>query len=129
MSNMDRYITKSKYFTPNFNTAIFSDRIRIYFSNEHESQALELYFHLQKRKNHWEKFLNERGAGDNFCYIMLYSESDQYKKCFDQGEGHFSPVDMDGDYVVGINGPLDEMGVDQLLTNLDDQIGFSVPNQ
>ncbi|MCJ8277341.1 MAG: hypothetical protein MJK18_10910 [Bdellovibrionales bacterium] len=125
---MDRYITKSKYFTPKFNTAIFSDPIRIYFSNKHESQALELYFHLQQRKNQWEKFLNKRGEGNNYCYIMLYPESEQYTECFAEKGEEFSPADMGSDYVIGINGPLDEQGVDQLLNSLDDQIGFKVPS-
>lgn len=122
---MDRYITKSKYFTPNFNTAIFSDPIRIYFSNIHESQALELYFHLQRRKNEWEKFLSSRGEGNNFCYIMIYSESNQYEECFDKEKAEFSPTDMGSDFVVGINGPLNPQSVDHLLASLDNKIGFT----
>ena len=121
---MDRYITKSKYFTANFNTAIFSDPIRIYFSNEHESQALELYFLLQQRKNQWEKFLNQRGEGSNYCYIMLYSEPSQYARCFDKETRAFKPADMGSDFVVGINGPMDPTTVQELLSNLDEQIGF-----
>ena len=77
---MDRYITKTKYFSSDFNTAIFSDPIRIYFSNQQESQALELYFRLQSRKNQWEQFLRKRGK-DNYCYIMMYADAFQYSQC------------------------------------------------
>ena len=122
---MDRYITKSKYFTPSFNTAIFSDPIRIYFSNEHESQALELYFYLQQRKNEWDKFLSQRGEGNSYCYIMLYSEPKQYKECFENDEPYFSPADMGSDLVVGINGPLNKNAVESLMTSLDSKIGFT----
>ena len=56
---------------------------------------------------------------------MLYEKSDQYEKCFDQDQGRFMPTDMGSDYVIGVNGPLDNNGVDQLLEHLDRQIGFS----
>ncbi|MCB0378973.1 MAG: hypothetical protein KDD33_10810 [Bdellovibrionales bacterium] len=123
---MDRYITQSKYFTPNFNTAIFSDPIRIYFSNQHESQALEIYFLMQKRKNEWEKFLRSRGKG-NYCYLMLYPEQSQFAQCFENGDSNFSPGEMGEDFVIGINGPLDATRMQALMDDIDGQIGYQNP--
>ncbi len=122
---MDRYITRSKYFSSDFNTAIFSDPIRIYFSNDQESQALELYFRMQSRKNQWEQFLRKRGK-DNYCYIMLYSDPNQFKTCFDKDDS-FAPGEMGEDYVLGIKGPMSAENVDQFFTNLDQTIGFVPP--
>jgi hypothetical protein len=123
---MDRYITKTKYFSSEFNTAIFSDPIRIYFSNEQESQALELYFRLQSRKNKWEQFLRTRGK-DNYFYIMLYSDADQFSHCFEGIEQKYAPGDMGEDFVVGINGPLTPENVDHFFTDMDRTIGFTAP--
>ncbi len=123
---MDRYITRSKYFSSDFNTAIFSDPIRIYFSNDQESQALELYFRLQSRKNQWEQFLRKRG-NNNYCYIMLYRDSDQFKTCFDPNVEGFAPGEMGEDFVVGIEGPMSPENVDHFFTNMDQTIGFVPP--
>lgn len=121
---MDRYITKTKYFSPEFNTAIFSDPIRIYFSNEQESQALELYFKLQSRKQHWEKFLRERGTS-NYCYIMLYSDAQQFQRSFANEATFFAPGEMGEDYILGIQGPMTPDLVSQFFENIDQKIGFT----
>ena len=115
---MDRYITKSKYFSQDFNAAIFSDPIRIYFSNSHEAQALELYFKLQSRKNQWEKFLRARGS-DNYCYILLYGHQDQLVSRFNVPEKYFETGEMGEDFILGIGGPLTTDQIDELLDNLD----------
>lgn len=120
---MDRYITKTKYFSTNFNTAIFSDPIRIYFSNDQESQALELYFKLQSRKNQWEKFLRQRGK-DNYCYIMLYRDNQDFLQCFETPELDFAPGEMGEDFILGIKGPMNEALVDKFFDDIDKRIGF-----
>ena len=115
---MDRYITKTKYFSADFNTAIFSDPIRIYFSNEQESQALELYFRLQSRKNQWERFLRKRGK-DNYCYIMLYADHAQFDTCFENCEEGFAPGNMGEDFVLGVKGPMSPDLVDRFFADMD----------
>lgn len=124
---MDRYITKTKYFSSEFNTAIFSDPIRIYFSNEQESQALELYFRLQSRKNQWEQFLRKRGK-NNYCYIMMYNDPSNFQNCFPQGEESFAPGEMGEDFVLGINGPMTPESVDHFFSNMDQTIGAEEPS-
>lgn len=119
---MDRYITKTKYFSSDFNTAIFSDPIRIYFSNEQESQALELYFRLQSRKNQWEQYLRKRGK-DNYCYIMLYADPSQYDQRFNDETTTFAPGEMGEDFVLGIKGPMTPETVDQFFADMDRRIG------
>ncbi len=126
---MDRYITKTKYFSSDFNTAIFSDPIRIYFSNEQESQALELYFRLQSRKDQWEQFLRKRGK-DNYCYIMMYSNPSQFDTCFEIDGQSFAPGEMGEDFVVGIKGPMTPESVESFFENMDQTIGFdTIRNQ
>lgn len=122
---MDRYITKTKYFSADFNTAIFSDPIRIYFTNDQESQALELYFRLQSRKGQWEKFLRQRGK-DNYCYIMMYSDPGHFDTCFTAAET-YAPGEMGEDYVFGIKGPLNSESVDRFFSDMDRTIGFVAP--
>jgi hypothetical protein len=120
---MDRYITKTKYFSSDFNTAIFSDPIRIYFSNEQESQALELYFKIQSRKNQWEQFLRKKGT-DNYCYIMLYNNSDEFQSRFTNEANTFAPGEMGEDLIFGIQGPMTPETVDHFFADIDKQIGF-----
>ncbi len=121
---MDRYITKTKYFSSEFNTAIFSDPIRIYFSNEQESQALELYFKLQSRKQLMEQFLRLRGK-NNYCYIMLYSDPKEFKKSFEGTTDFFAPGEMGEDFVIGIKGPMNPETVDSFFMDIDRRIGFT----
>lgn len=121
---MDRYITKTKYFSSDFNTAIFSDPIRIYFSNEQEAEALELYFKLQSRKNQWEKFLRQRGS-NNYCYIMLYKEGADLKTRFQSEDQRFAPGEMGEDYVLGVQGPMTSERVDEFFNRFDREIGFT----
>ncbi len=120
---MDRYITKSKYFSPDFNTAIFSDPIRIYFSSDQESQALELYFKLQSRKDQWEQFLRQRGE-QNYCYIMLYRDKNEFQDRFESTEVSFAPGEMGEDYILGIRGPMTPELVESFFADLDKKIGF-----
>jgi hypothetical protein len=121
--NMDRYITKTKYFSANFNTAIFSDPVRIYFSNEHESQALELYFKLQSRKNEWERFLRKRGV-NNYFYILLYNDYKQFDKNFNGSSEAFVPEDLGEDFIVGIKAPMTASTVENFFSEMDEKIGF-----
>lgn len=120
---MDRYITKSKYFSTDFNTAIFSDPIRIYFSNEQEAEALELYFKLQSRKNQWEKFLRTRGPS-NYCYILLYRTAEEFGLRFNNTYD-YAPGEMGEDFVLGINGPMTPQKIESFLSSMDDQIGYA----
>ncbi len=120
---MDRYITKTKYFSSEFNTAIFSDPIRIYFSNEQESQALELYFKLQSRKVQWEQFLRKKGK-DNYCYIMLYRDAEEFQSRFENQNLTYAPGEMGEDLIFGIQGPMTPESVAHFFTDLDQQIGY-----
>lgn len=121
---MDRYITKSKYFSPDFNTAIFADPIRIYFSSEHESQALELYFKLQSRKERWETYLRQRGQ-DNYCYLMLYRDGQQFSSRFETPNLDFAPGEMGEDLILGLRVPMTPETVDHFLRDIDQRIGVA----
>jgi|GEM_PF-6075476 len=121
---MESFITKSKYFNENFNTAIFSDPIRIYFSQEHESHALEIYSHMQSRKNQWEKFLNKK-AGGKYCYIMLYADGRHFNECFQGDESPYAPGSFGDDFVMGVNGPLSSDSLTQFLKTLDSAVSES----
>lgn len=123
---MDRYITKTKYFSPDFNTAIFSDPIRIYFTNDQESQALELYFKMQSRKNKWEQFLRQRG-NNNYCYIMLYNDARGFQNSFQGASEHFAPGEMGEDVVYGIQGPMSPEIVELFFQEVDRRIGYTAP--
>ena len=115
---MENFITKSKYFNENFNTAIFSDPIRIYFAEEHESQALEMYTHLQQRREECESFIRQKGDGQ-YCYFMIYSSAEDYKKHFASGESAH-PVEFGNDFVFALPGPPEsEAGLQSFLKQVD----------
>ena len=125
---MDPYITKTKYFSKDFDTAIFSDPIRIYFSHEQEDQALEIYFRLQSRKKAWQHFLDSRGT-DNYCYILLYPDHTQYENRFDHSRENFSPREMGENFLLGIKGPMLSASVDQLFENMDQTLSQPIGNR
>lgn len=119
---MDRYITKSKYFSAEFNTAIFADPIRIYFSNDQESQALELYFRMKERKELFDKFLQQRGS-NNYCYIMLYGDPEEFDQRFSgSANAAYAPGEMGEDYICGLRGPMTSDRVDGFLASLDETL-------
>ena len=107
---------QSKFFNPAFNSAIFDGPVRIYFAQSHESLALKIYFSLQ------QNFPAEiarakdihRDHGRNLL-IMLYPSKDSFQMSFENCEDFLIIDTLDGDELVGINGPFEDEDLSKVL--------------
>ena len=79
---------------------------------------------MQKKKNQWESFLSQAGKG-KYCYIMLYSDRQQYAQCFENKVESYSPGKFGEDYIVGINGPLNTEDFSDFLTSMDETLTYT----
>lgn len=86
-------LTRTKYYSSHFNTAIFSDPLRIYFNNAIESQALEIYYRLGEK---------DLGTKTESLFILLYESDSVYAKKFQDPEGTVTVVKEDEGYIVGV---------------------------
>ena len=55
--------------------------------------------------------------------IMLYSDPKNFERCF-RGESLYAPADFGDDYLIGVNGPMDDDGFGRFLENIDQEIGY-----
>jgi hypothetical protein len=121
-------VTQSRYFSPAFNAAIFDGPIRIYFAQYQESQALKLYFNLQNRFGDVRK--QARGIFKNRSqniFVMLYPSAEVFNLSFDTGQiksrGGMLEIargQFGNDFVIGVNGPLEDDALDILCREMDD---------
>ena len=86
-------LTRTKYYSSHFNTAIFADPLRIYFNNAIESQALEIYYLLSEKDF---KFIQEN------LFVLLYDSDSIYAKKFQQANSAATLVKEDEGYIVGV---------------------------
>jgi len=106
-------LMQSRFFNPAFNSAIFDGPVRIYFSQIHESLALKIYFSLQQKAQN--ELALAKGSGRSVL-VMLYPNHESFQMSFDEktdektdGQDGLLVLDvLDGDSVVGINGPFED---------------------
>lgn len=67
------FVTQSKYYHSNFNSAIFDGPVRLYFNQEQESIALQIYFRVQELLSKMPRRL----SGPNI-FVMLYPDADSF---------------------------------------------------
>jgi hypothetical protein len=109
-------LMQSRFFHPAFNSAIFDGPVRIYFSQIHESLALKIYFSLQQKSL---EALNQakaisRDQGKNIL-IMLYPNQETFQMSFET-PGFLIHDNLDGDALIGINGPFEDERLADVLT-------------
>jgi hypothetical protein len=109
-------LTQSKYFTPAFNSAIFDGPVRIYFAQFHESLALKIYFSLQQKFTEEFNRAKEqyRGSGKTVL-VMMYPSKESFQYSFENEKAFLAKDDLQGDTVVGINGPFEDSDMNQVL--------------
>ena len=113
-------LMQSKFFNPAFNSAIFDGPIRIYFSQFHEALALKLYFQLQNRFPDLVARAKEthKQSGKNML-VMLYPSKDSFALSFEVSEETYVFESLDGDDVMGLNGPFEEQQMDLILAQIE----------
>ena len=76
---------QSKFYSPAFDAAIFDGPIKIYFSQQQEGPALDLYFRIQKRlKETYEKTKTMFDDTHKTLFVMLYPNSESFHHSFDK---------------------------------------------
>jgi hypothetical protein len=119
MSEAITYVTQSRFFSPEFNAAIFDGPIRIYFAQYQEALALKLYHNLQERFGDVRK--NARGIfkekGRNI-FVMLYPTTETFDSSF-AGQTMIASDCLGTDFVVGVRGPLEDEFFDSLFETMD----------
>ena len=120
------YVTQSKFFTPEFNGAIFDGPIRIYFAQHQEALALKVYLNLQERFGEIRRaargVFRERGSS---IFVLLYPNAESFDVSF-EATGAVVDADPDvmqrrlgADYVLGVRGPLAEERLEVLYGHMD----------
>jgi len=116
-------LLQSRFFNPAFNSAIFDGPVRIYFSQFHEALALKIYFSLQQEMSELMVKAKElhRASGKNIL-VMLYPSSESFQMSF-EGQSNFVVRDeLDGDNLIGINGPFEDEKLPEVLNAVADSI-------
>ncbi len=106
-------LLQSKFFNPAFNSAIFDGPVRIYFSQFHEALALKIYFGLQQSLVAQTK-AQHRQSGQNVL-VMLYPSQESFQMTFEGQESFLVRDTMDGDSLIGINGPFEDDKLPEVL--------------
>ena len=115
-------LTQSKFFSPVFNAAIFDGPIRIYFAQNQESSALKLYFACMKR-------LRSDIELEANIFILIYPNAENYSLVFGNENLHeIQLAQLDEDFVIGLNGPVDENDFDQFFKRFDTLVRV-IPSQ
>ncbi len=88
-------LTRSNYYSPFFNTAIFFDPFRIYFNSAFESVALDLYYNIQQN-------FKEKADASACFYVLMYPDSGLFEKSFGPSSEDIVIVKEGNDYIVGL---------------------------
>jgi hypothetical protein len=113
-------LLQSKFFNPAFNSAIFDGPVRIYFSQFHEALALKIYFGLQQNLTIQKKG-KQRQSGQNVL-VMLYPTQESFQMTFEGQETFLVRDTMDGDSLIGINGPFEDDKLPEVLSAIANSI-------
>lgn len=110
-------LMNSRFFNPAFNSAIFDGPVRIYFAQFHESMALKIYFSLQQKYAAEMTKAKElyKGHGQNVL-VMIYPTKESFGMSFEQTQSLIQKDDLQGDIVLGLNGPFEDEFLPQVLS-------------
>jgi hypothetical protein len=120
-------LTQSRFFSPAFNGAIFDGPVRLYFSQTQEAAAMKLYFAiLSHLKSKHADFRDSPAGEQNNIFILMYPTAESFRVVFPSDDGARVQMDrLDSDYIVALNGPLDESEFPSVLAILDTAINQS----
>ncbi len=107
------HLTQSRFYSPDFNAAVFDGPIRIYFAQHQEALALKVYLQLQQHlKDTYLTFRKTFKQHGQTIFLMLYPNVEAFESSFAHGESTGSQnvvsARLGDDFVLGIRGPLEE---------------------
>ena len=109
---------QSHYYNSALNSAIYDGPVRIYFNQLNETQALKIYFLLQeKMKEELQRAKDLSKALGSIILVTMYTTPEMYGNVF-VGSELFPIQHFDGDYIIGLNGPLVEQDADMFLNQI-----------
>jgi hypothetical protein len=103
------HLTQSRFYSPEFNTAVFDGPIRIYFAQHQETMALEVYCRLQEYLKDVQGRLRDMFRANGLTvFILLYPSTDSFEKSFgcDVSGQACKAAELGTNFVVGVPGPL-----------------------
>lgn len=113
-------LARSKYFTNDFNAAIYDGPLRIYFAQAHESEALKVYYHLQQKM--FKESPRESLGESRNVFVMLYPNGELMSQSFASESGTKQPQiaceKMGEDVVLGVCGMTQDADYDTVCDRL-----------
>lgn len=109
---------QSHYYNSALNSAIYDGPVRIYFNQLNETQALKIYFLLQeKMKEELQRAKDLSKALGSIILVTMYPTEEMYQNVF-VSEELFPIQHFDGDYIVGLKGPIAEIEAEKFLSQI-----------
>ncbi len=87
MARKAQYLTQSTFYTPAFNSAIFDNNILIYYSQNNEKIALEIYFRMQNEYSEVRQCWQQNGNENKCIYVLLYPEQNLFQRAISLNKG------------------------------------------
>lgn len=106
MTNQYSALMQSKYFSPEFNTALFDGPLRAYFAQAHEETALQLYFLIQEtHREIWaDAKIFSKKNNSHFLVVIYPTESLSAELVAQKKQGQLNFVEFwNGDCVFGFS--------------------------
>ncbi len=104
------HLTQSRFYSPEFNAAVFDGPVRIYFAQHQEALALKVYFQLQQYlKDAYVTFRKNFKQHGQTIFLMLYPSQESFANSFTPEEGAVENVASEkfgDDHILGVRGPL-----------------------
>lgn len=126
MRSAANLLTRSRYFNPALNAAIFDGPVRIYFAQYQESLALKVYFRFQDRLQNLLEADGEMRLKRPHVFVMLYPTEDIFSQSFPNTQLKMKiQVGLLGqDHVIGVCGALENEEMEEVFSLI---LGFLQP--
>ena len=121
MAQTSVHLTQSRFYSTEFNAAVFDGPVRIYFAQAQEDLALRVYHRLQSAlEETYTTFRQGFARHGRTIFLLLYPNLDLFKTSFDQDStadaAAFVVCERLGeDFVIAVRGPLEDAGYEDVF--------------
>jgi hypothetical protein len=122
-------LTRSRYFSPTLNAAIFDGPVRIYFAQYQESLALKVYFKFQDRLQTLLDADREQRLKKPHVFVMLYPTEEIFTQSFpiDLSQQKMRVDSFGQDLVIGVCGALENEETEEVFEMIQKFLRQSEP--
>jgi hypothetical protein len=118
------HLTQSRFYSPVFNAAVFDGPIRIYFAQNQEAQALQIYLRLQQYlKDTYSTIRKSFKLHGQTVFLMLYPNMESFDCSFADTScsptEHVASERLGEDYVLGVRGLLEESQYNEVFAKVE----------